>query len=87
MERRDRWNPNMYVDGRPQFLRLEGRNPKRAQFSDRILAELLVRHEGAIAMIGEIRDGPPINRVWVAEIGGSVKIHFALMDDGMEGSA
>jgi hypothetical protein len=46
--------------------------------------ELLVRHETAIAAIGEIRDGLLIDGVWVGEIGGVVKIYFALMDDGTE---
>jgi hypothetical protein len=49
-----------------------------------MLAELLVRHETAIAMIGEIKDGPLIEGVWVGEIGGRVKIYFAITDDGTE---
>lgn len=63
---------------------LAARNPKWVQFADRMLAELLVRHQTAIAMIGEIKDGPLIEGVWVGEIGGVVKIYFALMDDGTE---
>jgi hypothetical protein len=63
---------------------LAARNPKWVQFADRLWTELLVRHEAAIASIGEIRDGPLIDGVWVGEIGGVVKIYFALMDDGTE---
>jgi hypothetical protein len=36
--------------------------------------ELLVRHETAIAAIGEIRNGLLIDGVWVGEIGGVVNI-------------
>jgi hypothetical protein len=63
---------------------LAARNTKWVQFADRMWTELLVRHETAIAAIGEIRDGLLIDGVWVGEIGGVVKIYFALMDDGTE---
>jgi hypothetical protein len=63
---------------------LAARNPKWVQFADRMWTELLVRHETAIAAIGEIRDGLLIGGVWVGEIGGVVKIYFTLMDDGTE---
>jgi len=63
---------------------LAARNPKWVQFADRMWTELLVRNETAIAAIGEIRDGLLIDGVWVGEIGGVVKVYFALMDDGTE---
>jgi hypothetical protein len=54
------------------------------EIEETMLAELLARRETAIAMIGEIKDVPLIEGVWVGEIGGVVKIYFALMDDGTE---
>ena len=57
------------------------RNPEWPQFADRLWGELRVRHDQAIAMLGTIEDGPLIRGTWVCEIGGVVKMYFALMDD------
>jgi hypothetical protein len=87
--------PNMYEDALKAIEKTElffsskdeliealaARNPKWVQFADRMWVELLAKHETAIAKIGEIKDGPLIEGVWVGEIGGVVKIYFALMDD------
>jgi hypothetical protein len=68
---------NFTQNHRFEFAVIEGlaaRNPKWVQFADRMWPELLVRHETAIAAIGEIRNGLLIDGVWVGEIGGVVNI-------------
>jgi hypothetical protein len=75
----------IFFHSKDEFIEwLAARNPKWVQFADRMWTELLVRCETAIAAIGEIRDGLLIDGVWVGEIGGVVKVYFALMDDGTE---
>jgi hypothetical protein len=85
--------PNIYKDALKAIEKTVGsrdelieasaaHNPEWVRFADRILAELLVRQEGAVAMIGQVKDGPPIDAVWVGEIGGVGKIHFGLVDMG-----
>ena len=57
------------------------RNPEWPEFADRLWFELFMSHEEKIAMLGTIEDGPLIRGTWVCEIGGVVKMYFALMDD------
>jgi hypothetical protein len=69
---------------RPRQKRTRGFGPDYVPGS---FAELFGPREKegkAIAMIGEIKDGPLIEGVWVGEIAGVVNIYFALMDDGTE---